>query len=103
MRYCTRKRQIFSATAGITALAGRAFLFFAYPKNISGDVVWVATNNDAFSGATPLSQWAAGLGDNQLMNTATNQPLSWMDCFLGNMPGAIGEVFCSRFQNSNPS
>lgn len=25
------------------------------------------------------------------MNTATNQPLSWMDCFLGNMPGAIGE------------
>lgn len=73
------------------ALAGRAFLFFAYPKNISGDVVWVATNNDAFSGATPLAQWAAGLGDNQLLNTATGDKLSWMDCFLGNMPGAIGE------------
>lgn len=38
------------------ALAGRAFLFFAYPAQISGDLVWTAA--DGFSGATPLSQWS---------------------------------------------
>ncbi|MGY4865613.1 RnfABCDGE type electron transport complex subunit D, partial [Pasteurella multocida] len=40
------------------ALAARAFLFFAYPAQISGDTVWVAA--DGFSGATALSQWAVG-------------------------------------------
>ena len=34
------------------ALAGRAFLFFAYPGDISGDAVWTAV--DGFSGATAL-------------------------------------------------
>ena len=43
------------------ALAGRAFLFFAYPAQISGDLVWTAA--DGFSGATPLSQWASGGGE----------------------------------------
>ncbi|MEM8057380.1 NADH:ubiquinone reductase (Na(+)-transporting) subunit B [Morganella morganii] len=71
------------------ALAGRAFLFFAYPAQISGDTVWTAA--DGFSGATPLSQWAVG-GEHQLVNTMTNQPISWMDAFIGNMPGSIGEV-----------
>ncbi len=71
------------------ALAGRAFLFFAYPAQISGDTVWPAA--DGFSGATPLSQWAVG-GEHQLVNTMTNQPISWMDAFIGNVPGSIGEV-----------
>lgn len=71
------------------ALAGRAFLFFAYPAQISGDTVWTAA--DGFSGATPLSQWAVG-GEHQLVNTITNQPISWMDAFIGNIPGSIGEV-----------
>lgn len=71
------------------ALAGRAFLFFAYPAQISGDTVWTAA--DGFSGATPLSQWAVG-GEHQLVNTLTNQPISWMDAFIGNVPGSIGEV-----------
>lgn len=71
------------------ALAGRAFLFFAYPAQISGDTVWTAA--DGFSGATPLSQWAVG-GEHQLVNTMTNQPISWMDAFIGNIPGSIGEV-----------
>jgi Na+-transporting NADH:ubiquinone oxidoreductase subunit B len=39
------------------ALAGRAFLFFAYPASMSGDAVWTAV--DGFSGATALSQLAA--------------------------------------------
>jgi Na+-transporting NADH:ubiquinone oxidoreductase subunit NqrB len=71
------------------ALAGRAFLFFAYPGQISGDAVWVAV--DGFSGATALSQWAQG-GQMALINGATGEAISWMDAFLGNLPGSIGEV-----------
>ncbi|WP_446469651.1 NADH:ubiquinone reductase (Na(+)-transporting) subunit B [Xenorhabdus stockiae] len=71
------------------ALAGRAFLFFAYPAQISGDLVWTAA--DGFSGATPLSQWA-NAGQHALMNTISGQPVTWMDAFLGNIPGSVGEV-----------
>lgn len=71
------------------ALAGRAFLFFAYPAQISGDLVWTAA--DGFSGATPLSQWSVS-GESALVNTVTQQPISWMDAFLGYIPGSIGEV-----------
>jgi Na+-transporting NADH:ubiquinone oxidoreductase subunit B len=66
------------------ALAGRAFLFFAYPTNISGDAVWTAV--DGFSGATPLSVAAQGGLE------AVTENLSWMNAFLGNMQGSIGEV-----------
>eukprot|EP00494_Astrolonche_serrata_P002620 UN02626 len=45
------------------ALTARAFLFFAYPAQMSGDAVWTAV--DGFSGATPLAimaeKGAAGL------------------------------------------
>lgn len=71
------------------ALAGRAFLFFAYPAQISGELVWTAA--DGFSGATPLAQWSAG-GAASMTNVLTGQPVSWMDAFLGNIPGSIGEV-----------
>ncbi len=71
------------------ALAGRAFLFFAYPAQISGDLVWTAA--DGFSGATPLSQWASH-GGQALVNVTTGQPVTWLDAFLGNIPGSIGEV-----------
>ncbi len=71
------------------ALAGRAFLFFAYPAQISGDLVWTAA--DGFSGATALSQWAQG-GNGALVNAATGQAITWMDAFIGNIPGSIGEV-----------
>lgn len=71
------------------ALAGRAFLFFAYPAQISGDLVWTVA--DGFSGATPLSQWSVS-GESALVNTVTQQPISWMDAFLGYIPGSIGEV-----------
>ncbi len=71
------------------ALAGRAFLFFAYPAQISGDLVWTAA--DGFSGATPLSQWAQG-GEAGVVNTITGQTITWMDAFIGHIPGSIGEV-----------
>ena len=69
------------------ALCGRAFLFFAYPASISGTNCWVPV--DGFSGATPLAQWAEG-GLSALKDTAGNN-INWMDAFIGNIPGSIGE------------
>ncbi|ABM00741.1 NADH:ubiquinone reductase (Na(+)-transporting) subunit B [Shewanella amazonensis] len=65
------------------ALAGRAFLFFAYPLNMSGDTSWVVA--DGFSGATHLSQAATGALDYSL-----NQ--DWWNAFFGFIPGSVGEV-----------
>lgn len=66
------------------ALTGRAFVFFAYPAEMSGDAVWVAI--DGFTGASALSVVASdGLA------TLQNQ-MSWMDAFFGNMAGSVGEV-----------
>ena len=69
------------------ALAGRAFLYFAYPANMSGGAVWVSA--DGYSGATPLSQWYEG-GQSALTNNMTGQPISWMDAFVGNFAGLYG-------------
>ncbi|CDT88912.1 NADH:ubiquinone reductase (Na(+)-transporting) subunit B [Vibrio coralliirubri] len=71
------------------ALAGRAFLYFAYPANMSGGLVWVAA--DGYSGATPLSQWYEG-GSTSLINNMTGETITWMDAFVGNIPGSMGEV-----------
>ncbi len=66
------------------ALAGRAFLFFAYPAEISGDTVWTAV--DGFSGATALSVVAAdGMA-------ALEQSLTWFDAFFGFQQGSVGET-----------
>jgi Na+-transporting NADH:ubiquinone oxidoreductase subunit B len=66
------------------ALVGRAFLFFAYPAEMSGDTVWTAV--DGFSGATVLS-----LGAENGVEAITQQ-MSWVDAFFGRMQGSIGEV-----------
>lgn len=66
------------------ALTGRAFLFFAYPASMSGDMVWTAV--DGYSGATALSV-AASEG-----MAALQAQMTWMDAFLGNIPGSIGET-----------
>jgi Na+-transporting NADH:ubiquinone oxidoreductase subunit B len=65
------------------ALTARAFLFFAYPSNMSGDKVWIAEKADAFSGATPL-------GD-ALVGNIDKIP-SPLEMFIGNIPGSIGET-----------
>ncbi|HCL31098.1 MAG TPA: NADH:ubiquinone reductase (Na(+)-transporting) subunit B [Candidatus Latescibacteria bacterium] len=66
------------------ALTARAFLYFAYPAQISGDKVWVAV--DGFSRATPLGQVPAdGI-------VALESSMSKMDAFLGTMPGSMGET-----------
>ncbi len=68
------------------ALTGRAFLFFAYPAAISGDKVWTAVSADGFSGATWLAVAAEGGTE------AVEAGVTWMDAFLGMVPGSIGEV-----------
>jgi Na+-transporting NADH:ubiquinone oxidoreductase subunit B len=67
------------------ALLGRAFLYFAYPAEISGDAVWVAV--DGFTGATALSIGAES-GVTGIEAAGTN----WMQAFLGVMPGSLGET-----------
>jgi Na+-transporting NADH:ubiquinone oxidoreductase subunit B len=73
------------------ALTARAFLFFAYPAEISGDV-WLAAGPaaggahiDGFSGATLMAT----------LNTQGMTALagtSWWDAFLGFIPGSMGET-----------
>lgn len=67
------------------ALVGRAFLFFAYPAHMSGDAVWVPV--DGFSGATALYLAAEGGIEGILQGGIT-----WMDAFLGNIQGSLGET-----------
>ena len=67
------------------ALTGRAFLFFAYPAQISGDAVWTAV--DGFTGATPLGLAAAGG-----IEFIAAGGITWWDAFLGNIQGSIGET-----------
>lgn len=64
------------------ALVARAFLFFAYPAQMSGNAVWTAA--DGFTGATLLGQ-AAEFG----MKGVT---FSWWNSFLGFIPGSMGET-----------
>ncbi len=67
------------------ALTGRAFLFFAYPSEISGDAVWTAV--DGFSGATPLMLAAEG-GVTAIQAAG----VTWWDAFFGTVQGSIGST-----------
>ena len=72
------------------ALVARAFLFFAYPGQISGDQPWIAANMaplvaDGLSGATALAQ--AAVDTPAMMST-----WSWWDAFIGTIPGSMGET-----------
>ncbi|WP_343565263.1 NADH:ubiquinone reductase (Na(+)-transporting) subunit B [Kiloniella sp. b19] len=67
------------------ALTGRAFLYFAYPAQLSGDTIW--TPVDGFSGATALAVSAAD-GFEQL----AARGMDWTSAFLGTVQGSIGET-----------
>jgi Na+-transporting NADH:ubiquinone oxidoreductase subunit B len=72
------------------ALAARAFLFFAYPAEISGDKVWTAVPDgmavDGFSGATVLSQMRV------MTQPFEAAGFSWFNAFIGLEPGSMGET-----------
>ncbi|MEL6541857.1 MAG: NADH:ubiquinone reductase (Na(+)-transporting) subunit B [Pseudomonadota bacterium] len=67
------------------ALTGRAFLYFAYPANMSGDAIW--TPVDGFSGATVL---AVSASDGYTSLAA--QGITWFDAFFGFIQGCLGET-----------
>ena len=73
------------------ALVARAFLFFSYPQKMSGDKVWIASDQilglgntlpDTFTQATPLGMVAHG--------AAVDYSLA--DMIFGFIPGSIGET-----------
>ncbi len=71
------------------ALTGRAFLFFAYPGEISGEVWRLMPNDpgrlvDGVSGATTLARWYEG--------AVPGSDHSWWEAFVGLTPGSMGET-----------
>ncbi len=66
-------------------MTGRAFLYFAYPAQISGDAIWTAV--DGFSGATPLGLAAMG-GVQEIIGAG----VTWTSAFIGTIQGSVGEV-----------
>lgn len=83
------------------ALVTRAFLFFAYPANMSGDNAFVPTGKalgfgpvaaDGYSCATPLGQIASSTGGDFTLVGADNSAVSVWDAFVGLIPGSFGET-----------
>jgi Na+-transporting NADH:ubiquinone oxidoreductase subunit B len=68
------------------ALASRAFIYFAYPAQMTGDMIWTAV--DGVSGATPLAQLAAA----QPGEVMSSLNVTWAQTFLGTIPGSLGET-----------
>ncbi len=69
------------------AVLARAFVFFAYTPQMSGETVWYSTWKmfgaaDATTGATALEQLAS----------TGSMPWSTLDAFLGFIPGSFGET-----------
>ena len=89
------------------ALTARAFLFFAYPKQLSGEI-WihdVAANGadgvlvDGYSGATALGHLASTVGTPAAEASEATMSLfadggmfSFSNCLIGTIPGSIGET-----------
>jgi Na+-transporting NADH:ubiquinone oxidoreductase subunit B len=78
------------------ALAARAFVFFAYPAELTGDYIWTAmdpatllaaTQVDGFSGATALS-----IAASQGVEGIVDSGLDLRTAFIGLMPGSMGET-----------
>ena len=86
------------------ALTARAFLYFAYPVDIAGEV-WTylpeaAKTVEGYSGATPLAIAANSITTGENVVTALNNfghgwadsIFSFSNMFLGLIPGSIGET-----------
>ncbi len=80
------------------ALTARAFLFFAYPTEMSGNKVWISTDGaatvDGYTGETLLSQAIEkGAAFHDVAGNAySSVGESFMASFIGLIPGSIGET-----------
>ena len=90
------------------ALTSRAFLFFAYPKQLSGEI-WIHNIRavkeagqivDGYTGATALGHLAGTVGKSidsaevsGIMSMFNEGGMfSFHNCIIGNIPGSIGET-----------
>lgn len=80
------------------ALTGRAFLFFAYPVNMSGDRVWTAVAQsgrqavDAVTAATPLALAPLAASGETIAQIFSDAGYTFQRLFIGNIPGSVGET-----------
>ncbi len=89
------------------ALTGRAFLFFAYPAQISGDQVWigsartaldnsflgtVAENIDGVTAATPLAVAAAAEKGTEAIQALADSGFTLWNMAVGSISGCIGST-----------
>ena len=75
------------------ALTARAFVFFAYPAQMSGDAVWVAVRDAgtaAVTGATPLAMTTLTGSFNSLEAMLQDAGFTLTRLFVGNYPGSVG-------------
>ncbi len=72
------------------ALAGRAFLFFAYPAQMSGEAVWYGV--DGVTRATPLATMASVPAGTTGVAALHQAGYTWSQLFYGFIPGSIGET-----------
>src|SRR5690554_3214972 len=78
------------------ALLTRAFLFFAYPANMSGNTIWIKDIGqnpqlvDGFTGETILGQKVNMV--TEAYSGFVNNKLSMLDMFIGNYAGSVGET-----------
>lgn len=80
------------------ALTARAFIFFAYPVQMSGDRVWVAAQQvaentiDAVTSATPLAVAALAEPQARIEALFADNGYHFQTLFFGNHIGSIGET-----------
>jgi len=78
------------------ALTGRAFLYFAYPAQLSGDPIWAVVSGakgaavDAVSGATPLAIAALTDAFKGIESSLAESGYALSVLFFGRYPGSIG-------------
>lgn len=76
------------------ALTARAFLYFAYPAQSTGEGIWNAVAVDGFSGATTLGVMATANVKDVLSAPGISNiaHISWWQAFSGTIQGSMGET-----------
>ena len=71
------------------ALVARAFVFFAYPAQLSGDQVWIAAKTAGVDGVSGATWLATAALEGQ---AGIDVGLTWWQAFMGLIPGSMGET-----------
>jgi Na+-transporting NADH:ubiquinone oxidoreductase subunit B len=80
------------------ALTARAFIFFAYPANMSGDRVWTLVQQsgqqavDAVTAATPVALLPLATTGEAASRILGDAGYTFQRLFIGNIPGSVCET-----------